>query len=579
MPQKESLKGIIKRKKKSITHDDRQGGKNYLFIIAINDYPNYNKLYNAVEDAKAIEQVLEERYVFEEILTLHDVEASRNNILEYLELLENQITSKDNLCIFFSGHGYAQKKVGFIVPHDAPANSRRGFIENSTLMNHLRISEAHHILLVLDSCFSGSLLVGKDVQTKVVAERVDKIPSRYGIAAGNIELVSDGVAGNHSPFAKAIIEFLKKNQIDKLPVSQLFQEVRKRTATNAKQTPLGGPIPVLDNDGGEFVFELKAKGEADVWKKWEAVGTIAAMKSYLKKYPTGKYVETAYWTIATIKNTELSYDSYIEHFPNGKHIEVAEQKMAEIEEDNYWKRTKNRDSLAAYRGYNRQYKNGKYKTEANQRLKELRAEAEKEATIIVPKQEIITAPVKKIEAVPHIIKLPTDPNTFTDPRDGQLYKTVKLKDGNIWLAQNLNFDVGEGCWFYDNDPKNGEKYGRLYTWDAAKKACPEGWRMPSDEEVKKLIDEYGGVKTAYKSLIKGGDSGFSALLGGGRRSGGDFGSLGDYGTYWSSSEQSSSLAWSYSFNSYRKSLCRDNHVGKTLGFSCRCLQDSSAVGG
>ena len=57
MPQKESLKAVIKRKKKSIPTEEGRLGKNYLFIIAINDYPNYNKLYNAVEDAKAIEQV------------------------------------------------------------------------------------------------------------------------------------------------------------------------------------------------------------------------------------------------------------------------------------------------------------------------------------------------------------------------------------------------------------------------------------------------------------------------------------------------------------------------------------------
>lgn len=70
MPQKETLKAVIKRKKKSIPTEEGRRGKNYLFIIAINDYPNYNKLYNAVEDAKAIEQVLEERYVFDDIFSL-----------------------------------------------------------------------------------------------------------------------------------------------------------------------------------------------------------------------------------------------------------------------------------------------------------------------------------------------------------------------------------------------------------------------------------------------------------------------------------------------------------------------------
>jgi len=89
-------------------------------------------------------------------------------------------------------------------------------------------------------------------------------------------------------------------------------------------------------------------------------------------------------------------------------------------------------------------------------------------------------------------------NEFTDPRDGKIYRTVKI--GNqVWMAENLNFDCpGSKC--YDNDPKNANIYGRLYDWETAKKACPPGWHLPSNEEWQALVDFAGGGEIARKKL-------------------------------------------------------------------------------
>jgi hypothetical protein len=92
----------------------------------------------------------------------------------------------------------------------------------------------------------------------------------------------------------------------------------------------------------------------------------------------------------------------------------------------------------------------------------------------------------------------TEKGSFTDTRDGKVYKTVKI--GNqIWMAENLNYEA-EGSKCYDNNPANGQKYGRLYDWETAKKACPPGWHLPSDAEWQELVDFAGGKEIAGKKL-------------------------------------------------------------------------------
>ena len=167
---------------------------------------------------------------------------------------------------------------------------------------------------------------------------------------------------------------------------------------------------------------------------------------------------------------------------------------------------------------------------------------------------------------------------------GQNYNTIQYTaDGLTWMTENLNYGVSDS-WCYDNDPANCAKYGRLYTWEAAKRACAslgQGWRLPTDQEWRDLAKRFGGAdddasdggQAAYKAMIEGGNSGFSARLGGWRHSSGDFGNLGGNGFYWSATEFDSDFAWFYSFYRGSGDLYRYS-VLKSYGFSCRCVQGS-----
>ena len=167
-------------------------------------------------------------------------------------------------------------------------------------------------------------------------------------------------------------------------------------------------------------------------------------------------------------------------------------------------------------------------------------------------------------------------NTFVDSRDGKVYRTVELF-GQTWMAQNLDFDVGDGCYYYSDDSRIGKIFGRLYTWEAALRACPPGWRLPTIEEIEALIKNLGSQENAYNFLIEGGESGFSAQLGGYRGSNGNYYNLGKNSVYWSSTEGDDGSAWFFFFNSNNGKLYRNDNY-KTNARSVRCIKDSPIAG-
>jgi len=177
---------------------------------------------------------------------------------------------------------------------------------------------------------------------------------------------------------------------------------------------------------------------------------------------------------------------------------------------------------------------------------------------------------------------------FMDERDGQVYTWKLLKDNKRWMSVNLNFKT-QDSWCYNNNDSICTKYGRLYTWDSAQKACPNGWHLPSDKEWHQMTSYYGKAfnnkirqekneeenagEHAYKVLLNDGSSGFNAFLGGGLFPPKLFSDIDEFaGYYWTSTEASDVNSWHYVFIGFQEYLYRD-YTSKNLGSSCRCVQD------
>lgn len=152
----------------------------------------------------------------------------------------------------------------------------------------------------------------------------------------------------------------------------------------------------------------------------------------------------------------------------------------------------------------------------------------------------------------------------------QNYETIQVGE-QVWMKKNLNTDIlGSIC--YDNDSLNCEKYGRLYFWHTAIDACPDGFRLPTDEDWTILTDFVGGQDTAGIILRKDETIGFGALLAGNYQQEVNLFSFKDMkGYYWTASAYSYNTAWIRSFGAGQKNVNRTT-IGKSFYFSVRCIK-------
>src|SRR5688500_7738406 len=166
---------------------------------------------------------------------------------------------------------------------------------------------------------------------------------------------------------------------------------------------------------------------------------------------------------------------------------------------------------------------------------------------------------------------------------GTIPSSVRMPDGKQWTTENLDIHT-EPSWCYADDELNCRRYGRLYTWESAQRACQslgEGWRLPTNDEWRQLAKSYGGVRddsddngaAAYQALSIGGSAGFDAAPGGSRSGAGEYARLNAHGFYWTASESDPATAWFYNFGQGGLSLNRHSGGEKQMSISVRCVRD------
>ena len=266
------------------------------------------------------------------------------------------------------------------------------------------------------------------------------------------------------------------------------------------------------------------------------------------------------WEQADNANTIQAYQKYINENPIGNHLEEA----IKLKEDLAWKHAKGVNTISAYQCYIDSYPKGTYIQEANN--------------------------------TKYNIDFQSRSGTFTDKRDGKVYKTIKIGD-QTWMAENLAYKIdNNGCFAYDNNENNVATYGFLYNFKTAKKVCPIGWHLPSNVEWTKLIDYLGGVELAGGKLKSftgwnnpntgaNNESGFNAIPSGKCNTfvrvdednhkfyyEYSFYEISNHGYWWSSIVNSTNSVWVWSLF-YNTSIVYKECYEEDNGFSVRCVRD------
>jgi uncharacterized protein (TIGR02145 family) len=164
-----------------------------------------------------------------------------------------------------------------------------------------------------------------------------------------------------------------------------------------------------------------------------------------------------------------------------------------------------------------------------------------------------------------------------------VYSSKRMADGKEWMTRNLDVNAAPS-YCYENAEVNCRQYGRLYNWETAQRVCRsvgDGWRLPTDDEWRRMAKHYGGVsedsddrgKAAYAALMTGGNAGFNAVLGGGRAEDGQYSRLEAHGFYWTASEIDPANGYFYNFGKGGLALHRQSGGEKPRAFSVRCIRD------
>lgn len=244
-----------------LSHQSGKLGSYRALLIGINDYndPKIPDLETAVNDATATAKLLQERYGFKVKLLL-DRKATKKAIYQALRNLASSTIPDDNILIYYAGHGDLDRLTndGWWIPSDATGGDPVTYLNNFLVQTYMRSMKARHVLLISDSCYSGTLFGQARAMPQIIENKyylnLYNEKSRWGMTSGNKTPVSDLGSHGHSVFAYQLLKELRNNEKPYVSTQEIYTRIASIVGNNSEQTPICRPIRNTGDQGGEFIF-------------------------------------------------------------------------------------------------------------------------------------------------------------------------------------------------------------------------------------------------------------------------------------------------------------------------------------
>ena len=300
-------------------------GRYHALVIGNDDYQHLDRLTTAVADAKGVARVLKEKYGFT-VSPLYN--ANRGQILRALGDMRRKLNEKDNLLIYYAGHGTldAGTQVGFWQPVDAESDYDDHWISTQTITRKLNGINAKHVMVIADSCYAGALFQRKSGsklptgrKRQAWLARMARKGSRTALVSGGLEPVMDRGGQGHSVFAGVLLGVLEENT-EVLDGDRLFDLVKHSVVRKARQTPRYDTIQSLKNQGGDFLFVPKGLQLAS------APSPVLPASAY-----RGQDQELVFLQAARDSGKPAYYRAFLKAFPNGALAGLASLELAGLE--------------------------------------------------------------------------------------------------------------------------------------------------------------------------------------------------------------------------------------------------------